>query len=703
MTNGNREKAIAAADLPFPAPLVVERLRDYFRRTYALSESQVETMLVSSSKSLQQTLTGARETLDTSEPQTRMAFLFHSLKGLLLNMGEVEWAAYTKGLEQQQTDGEQVDYRAAVAALEKGMAEILSYAEGTEQAKWRGHVAEIELLQRQVEDLQKQLARQKKNNELLKKRAVQAVLSGRRAEREEEMRSSCESILARAQLASRVKSVFLENVSHEIRSSMNGIVGMTNLVLETELSPEQRLYLELVGASVDRLLVVVNEALDFSRIENGELAIEPEDFNLKESLDHDLYVLHQAAKEKNLDLTCTVAPDVPAFVHGDPGRLVQILTNLVNNAIKYTDQGRVAITIENGGYTAGNTLLLKFSVSDTGCGIAPDKLELISQYFTFRPEGLVATMPLSVGTTGLGLTVSSQLVKLMGGEIGVASGPGGSTFWFVLPFKEVSEFPDLAEKTSSTIENIAENVTYALKGVKILLAEDEYINRVLIEKILSQLGVEVTSVDNGRQAVQEACSGKHQLVLMDVQMEGMDGLEATRAIRKHERKHGGHLDIIALTAQAMPGDREKCLQAGMDDYLPKPLERAQLIEVLAKFLTRRALVVDGDPASQSLVLRTLVEAGWQVTIAETRRSAMYEASLSNFDLILLDVSTPQLESLKAAKILRQLEEYSGQRAFILGIGEAVDFTTVRECGFDACLVRPVTQERLLKQLEDVKA
>ena len=554
------------------------------------------------------------------------------------------------------------------------------------------HVVDIDILQRQVEDLQKELERQKKINDLLKKRAVQAIISGKRVEREVMERSSCESGLAKAQMASRVKSAFLENVSHEIRSSMNGIIGMTNLVLETELSAEQRLYLEMVSSSVDRLLVVVNEVLDFSRIENGELEIEPEDFNLKASLDHDLYVLHQAAKMKNIDLTCAIAPDVPAYVHGDPDRLVQILTNLVNNGIKYTDKGAVAIKIENRGYTAGNTLLLKFSVSDSGCGIAPDKLELISQYFKHRPNGQVASMPLSVGTTGLGLTVSSQLVKLMGGEIGVESGPGGSIFWFILPFKEVSDFSSLAEKTSSTIENIAENVTYVLKGAKILLAEDEYINRVLIETILSQLGVEVTSVDNGRDAVKEARSGKYQLVLMDVQMEGMDGLEATRAIRKHERKYGGHLDIIALTAQAMPGDREKCLQAGMDDYLPKPLERSQMIEVLAKFLTRRALVVDGDPVSQGIVLRTLIEAGWQVTIAETRRSAMYEASLSHFDLILLDVSTPQLESLKAAKILRQLEEYSGQRAFILGVGEANGLDAVKESGFDAYLARRMTQD-----------
>lgn len=559
-------------------------------------------------------------------------------------------------------------------------------------------MADIEILQRQVEELQKQLARQKKNNELLKKRAVQAIINGKRAEQAVSERGDSEAGVARAELASRVKSVFLENVSHEIRSSMNGIIGMTNLVLETELSPEQRLYLEMVSSSVDRLLVVVNEVLDFSRIETGELEIESEDFNLKESLDHDLYVLNLAAQKKDITLTCTVDPDVPAFVHGDPNRLVQILTNLVHNGIKYTEKGGVAIRIENRGYNAHSSLLLRFSVVDTGCGIAPEKLDLISHYFKHRTDAPVS-MPLSVGTTGLGLTVSSQLVKLMGGEIGVESGSGGSTFWFDLPFKEVADILSFEEKTNSTLENIAENVTYALKGAKILLAEDEHINRLLIETILTQLSVDVTSVDNGRDAVKEACSGKYQLVLMDVQMEEMDGLEATRAIRKYERKHGGHLDIIALTAQAMPGDREKCLQAGMDDYLPKPLERNQLIEVLAKFLTRRALVVDGDPVSQGIVVRTLIEAGWQVTIAETRRSAMYEASLSHFDLILLDVSTPQLESLKAAKILRQLEEYSGQRALILGVGEENGFAPLQEGGFDAYLARPVTEDKILKQLE----
>lgn len=563
-------------------------------------------------------------------------------------------------------------------------------------------MAEIEKLQQQVEELRVQLAKQKKTSELLKKRAVQAILNGETAEQEAAAHRNCEAGLVRAEVASRVKSVFLENVSHEIRSSMNGIIGMTNLVLETELSPEQRLYLEMVSSSVDRLLVVVNEVLDFSRIETGELLIEPEDFSLKESLDDDLYVLKLTAEKKDISLTCSIAPEVPAYVHGDPARLVQILTNLVNNAIKYTNQGAVSIRIENCGYGRGNTLRLKFIVEDTGTGIAPEKLELISYYFKQKVVPNVS-LPLSVGTTGLGLTVCSQLVKLMGGEIAVESGPCGSTFSFELPFKEVSDILSLEEKANTALESITESNTPVLRGAKVLLAEDEPINRLVIETILKQQGVQVTAVDNGEAAVKAACSGAYQMVLMDVQMEGTDGLEATRAIRKHERKHGGHVDIVALTAQAMPGDREKCLQAGMDDYLAKPLEKTQLLEVLAKFLTNRALVVDGDPTSQNVLVRTLIESGWQVILAETRRSAMYEASLSHFDLIVLDVFTPQLESLKVVRLIRQLEEYSGQRAMIIGVGDTEKVTDLEGCGFDGSIVRPLTKEKILKHLDGLAA
>lgn len=553
-------------------------------------------------------------------------------------------------------------------------------------------MSEIEKLQEEIEVLKSQLAHQKKTSRLLKKRAVQAIVHNRR---HTSLHGDKEVEAVQAELAGRVKSVFFENVSHEIRSSMNGIVGMTNLVLETDLSDDQRQYLEMVGSSVDRLLVVVNEVLDFSRIEAGELEIKPENFSLKQSLDHDLYLLNLSAEKKNIELTCTLAPDVPAHVHGDSVRLVQIVTNLVANGIKYTDKGGVAVTINNDGYDADGSLCLRFTVSDSGCGLDPEKLQLISSYFNQKIKPRVA-MPLSIGTTGLGVTVTSQLVKLMGGKIGVESSAKGTTFWFVLPFKEVADLSELEEKASKTLESIEEDLRYALRGAKVLLAEDEYINRVLIETLLRQLGVDVTSVDNGEEAVEEACSGKFQLVLMDVQMEGVDGLEATRRIRKKLRKQEGRLAIVALTALAMPGDRERCLQAGMDDYLAKPVERDALIDILKQHLTNRALVVDSDPSSQHVLVRTLIESGWQVTLAETRRSAMYEASLSHFDLIVFDVSSEQLAGVEAVKVIRQLEEYSGQRARIVGIGEGAD--PVFEDGLDGYIQRPVTEGKTLRQL-----
>ena len=376
-------------------------------------------------------------------------------------------------------------------------------------------MSEIEKLQQQIEHLQDEVKRQKKTNETLKKRFLQEVVGGRKIRSSGLDTMGVEPGVAQAELANRAKSVFLENVSHEIRSSMNGITGMTSLVLETDLSSEQREYLEMVGASVDRLLEVVNEVLDFSRIESGEVDFSSEDFYLKGILDHDLYVLNSSANKKNIALTCTVAPDVPDHVHGDPARLVQVLTNLVNNGIKYTESGGVAIKIENKGYDKEKKLLLRFSICDTGCGIAPEKLELISYYFKQKIKTNVP-LPLTVGTTGLGLTVSSQLVKLMGGEIGVESSSEGTAFWFTLPYKEVADIDNFTEQASQSLEGIQESALYALKGAKVLLAEDEYINKVLTETILQQLGVDVTSVESGEDAVKKACSGDYQVVLMDV-------------------------------------------------------------------------------------------------------------------------------------------------------------------------------------------
>ncbi|MDP3480591.1 MAG: response regulator, partial [Desulfoprunum sp.] len=467
---------------------------------------------------------------------------------------------------------------------------------------------------------------------------------------------------------------------------------MTGLVLETELTAEQRQYLEMVDESVHRLLDVVIDVLDFSKIEAGRLTLEPEDFNLKESLDLDLYLLNLSARQKDIALQCEIERDVPLFINTDPARLVQILTSLVGNAIKFTPKGSVTIRVTHAGYDENGMVVLRFSVADTGIGIKQERQKQILN--TFRQAETQSA--LATGGVGLGLTISSQLVRLLGGEIGMESSAKGSTFWFTVPVKEVAEFEAIEDIAERSFENPEEKAVYALKGAKILLAEDEPINRVLTETLLRQAGVEVTSVENGQQALREAKKGDYRIILMDIQMPFLDGLEATRKIRAHEKLHGGHQTIIALTALAMRGDREKCLQAGMDDYLTKPINKSQLIDILLKYLTSTALIVDGDPESQQVIVSSLIESGWSVTLAETGRSATYEASLSHFDLILLDTQMPQMDGIEIARIIRKLEEYSGQHSCILGIGGvgADEDRKFLENGLDGYIQRPINATAL---------
>lgn len=504
--------------------------------------------------------------------------------------------------------------------------------------------------------------------------------------------SILERELVQAEQTSKVKSDYLESMSHDIRTAMNGIVGMTNLVLETELTGQQEQFLGMVNTSVDRLLEVVNEVLDFSKIEAGLLELDFHNFNLKESLDHDLYLLSLAAEQKGMTLTCDIDPDVPESINGDSRRLVQVLTNLVNNGIRYSERGGVSIKVQNDGYDRQNRVLLSFSVHDTGKGINLEKQKRIFNSFCHEDSFLAV----SSDGAGIGLAICSQLVKQMGGEIGLASSGKGSVFWFTLPFVEAAEEDTLEDEDRLLASRQEESAAFALQGARVLLAEDEQINRVLTETILTQVGVEVTSVENGEQAVAEAASGDFQVILMDVQMPVLDGLEATARIRAAEKKKGKFVPIIALTALAMQGDREKCLQAGMDDYLAKPVDKDQLLDLLTKYLTHTALVAESDIESQQLLVRSLIESGWNVTIAESGRSVMYEVCLNNFDLILLDTDMDRMEGVEAAKVIRKLEDFSGRRALIVGIGEGGRESRQEcvACGFDDYFQRPFSRDEL---------
>jgi signal transduction histidine kinase/CheY-like chemotaxis protein len=562
-------------------------------------------------------------------------------------------------------------------------------------------VTEITKLKQRVYALERELELQKKITEDPNKREGSLHPDNRadgdiRIQAEVERRThDLRAALEQAEKDKRRKSQFLANISHEILTPMDGILGMTGLVLETELTQEQRQYLEMVSASADRLLGVVNDILDYSQIEAGRLQLTLEDFDLFDLLECDLYILKLAAEHKKIDLLHYIEPDIPQYVHSDPERLRQVLVNLVNNAIKFTETGLVTVDVTTVGYD--QNLILKFSVTDTGIGVPYEKQSGIFQSLGSVGGGYEHKH----SGAGLGLAVSAKLVALAGGEIGLESEPGeGATFWFTWPVTVSAE--KNSQVSGRMVEETNEN-SFILKGANVLLAEDEPISGALTEKLLQQAGIQVTLVENGQKAVEEIESGEFQVVLMDVQMPVMDGLAATQEIRTRERQRGGHQSIIALTAHAMQGDREKCLQAGMDDYLSKPINKDQLLDMLAKYLTSTALVVDGDQTSQMTVVQVLIESGWRVTIVETGRSALYEASLSNFDLIIIDTVPPQTDGIETARAIRKLEEYSGRRATIIGIGAPVaDGMGVAGEGIDDFIDLPVSKERFKEKLQLLK-
>ncbi len=517
---------------------------------------------------------------------------------------------------------------------------------------------------------------------------------GKPAEQERRIRE-LEQALERAERAERNKSDFLVSLGHTLRTPLHGIMGMTDLVLESRLEAEQRSRLEMASASAERLLEVVNDLLDYCRIEAGSLRLSAEDFNLSESLAYELYLLQLTARQKNLDFASRIDPLIPVWVNSDPDRLVQVIFNLVDNAIKHTEQGGVEVRAEYLGETGEEQVLLKFTVIDSGSGIAPEKQAGIEAYLS----GGNGAGDRPSCDSGLGLTIAARLVHLAGGEIGFQSTPGeGSTFWFTWMCRRTAGVSERVEHPPRHRQQAGAPTPFRYDGMAVLLVEDEPISRVLIEALLDQVGLQVGIAPNGRQAVTAAQSGRYRAVLMDVQMPGMDGLDATRAIRTREKEQGGHLPIIALTAHAMPGDRERCLQAGMDDYLAKPLNKDDLYEVLNRHLTRAALVVLGEVTHRQTAVEYLVEKGWRVTIAETGRSARYEASLHHFDLVVLDVDHDGGEDAETVRTIRRLEDYSGRHCQILAIrGEhatAAMTDIYRQSGVDRFLESPLSAEQL---------
>ena len=399
--------------------------------------------------------------------------------------------------------------------------------------------------------------------------------------RAEQQNREIERLLTEAQQASRLKSEFLANMSHEIRTPMNGILGMTDLVMTTSLTDEQRDYLDTARLSAKSLLTILNDVLDFSKIEAGRLDLNPIDFSLRQCVAETCKMLRLGASEKGLVVEWEAASGVPDNVVGDPDRLRQVLYNLLGNAIKFTAKGGVYLKIEAEPPLEGG-IVLRFAVRDTGIGIPREKQQLIFEAFR-QADGSTTR---KYGGTGLGLAICSRLIEMMGGSIQVESEVGGgSTFSFTARFAIAAFAGSVSPTDSVSLTNMLEAVRAGQSNelpvsLRILLAEDNPVNQRLAVRLLERRGHRVELASSGRQAIEWVDRQSFDLILMDLQMPDMDGLEATAMIRERERQRGGRTPIVALTAHTMKGDRERCLAAGMDNYINKPIDAATFLEIV---------------------------------------------------------------------------------------------------------------------------